>query len=327
LISRAHIDLFAFRPYYGFVAWSAHFSHPAGLFRQRTGFLAELAGTHSPLLFHQALAQNRYDQLDGLLLEPSEGGWHFGYSEDNFPDRTIDRTLHFDAGLLAAPCFTSTTEGELTLLRPSQSCPLPVADLEAAATRYSLGKTFGEHITGGPPVEELAQLEAQLLAADLSALPEPALLDLLRASEGMLGEQANVAFAARLEHPLNIILQEPQTGGELRVLGYKLEAEPEPEQPPALTLYFEVLTPLHQDYAIWMHGVQGETQAVFDHNPQADAATWQPGAIYVDRTSLAGLPAEAALSFGFWNDATETRLTRDNGDTWIDLGVAPVDEE
>jgi hypothetical protein len=164
-----------------------------------------------------------------------------------------------------------------------------------------------------------------LLAADLSALPEPALLDLLRASEGELGERANAAFAARLDHPLDIVLHEPDTGGALRVLGYNLEAGTPAGQPPALALYFEVLTPLRQDYAIWMHGTQDgaqdETQAVFDHNPPADAATWQAGDIYVDRTNLAGLPAEAVLSFGFWNDATETRLSRDNGDTWIDLGM------
>lgn len=326
LISRKYIDLFAFRPYFGFVAWSAHFSHPAGLFRQRIDFLTELAGTHSPLLFHQALAQNRYDEIDGLLLEPSESGWHFRYADDNFPDRTIDRTLHFDARLLAGSCWRSTAEGELTLLQPAADCApadavVQASDLVAAATRYSLVATFGEHSTGGAQGAELAQLEAQLLAADLSTLPETTLLDLLRASEGALGERASAAFAARLEQPLDIILREPGDGGELRVLGYNLEEGTEEGQPPALALYFEVLEPLRQDYAIWMHGTQGETSATFDHNPQDDASTWQTGAIHRDRTYLAGLPDGAALSFGFWNDATHARLSRDNGDTWIDLGA------
>lgn len=326
LVSDKYIDLFAFRPYAGFVAWSAHFSHPAGLFHQRIDLLTELAATHSPALFYQALAQNRYDPIDGLLLEPSEGGWHFRFADDNFPDRTVERTLHFNTALLAEPCFQRRAAGELTLFEPAAACPaIPAAglepgNLEVAALRYSLGRSFGEHITGGPQPAELAQLEAQLLAADLSSLPLPALLDLLRASEGALGERANAAFAARVEHPLDIVLREPEGGGELRVLGYNFEDAAAGGQPPALALYFEVLSPLRQDYAIWMHGVEGETNATFDHNPRAEASTWDAGAIYVDRTSLTGLPEGAALSFGFWNDASHARLARENGDTWIDLG-------
>ena len=119
---------------------------------------------------------------------------------------------------------------------------------------------------------------------------------------------------------MNIVLAEPQGGGELLVLGYNLEEGADETQAPRLALYFEVLQPLSQDYDIWLHSKRGDEQVNFDHQSPALTSTWQTRSIYVDRTELIAMPTGAEVAFGFWQSETDARLSQPNGDTWLDLG-------
>ncbi|MEZ4676178.1 MAG: arabinofuranosyltransferase [Caldilineaceae bacterium] len=132
-VTDGYRSILFFRPVYSFLAWSAHFSHPAGQFHARADFLEKLAQLHDPALFAQAFAQNQYDRINYILLSRDEEYWRFSFVDDNFPNRMIDREINFPARLLAEPFFRASTVGEYTMLKPTVVEPLAMTPTATAA--------------------------------------------------------------------------------------------------------------------------------------------------------------------------------------------------
>lgn len=330
LLGYAYRDLMAYRPLFSFIPWSAHFSHPAGRYRDRIDFLEELAATQSPDLFAAAFMNNRYSGVDYVLLESSETTWWLGFLDDNFPDRTVERSLAFDEDLLAPPYFLATQAEDLTLLTPQYDQnpltalrpeELPTAPLEEVVLLYTLVTTFGEHVDLADHEALGDDAERLLLASDLTSLPADALLNLQLAADGPLHDQASVALSAKVPYPLDIVLTDATGAPTLRVLGYALDSlDPETEDM-ELSLYFEVIRPVPQDYTLWVHAMAEGNQLNFDHSPNAPTSTWHEGKIYRDSYPLQVAPGNYHLTFGLWKSDDESRLVQPSGSHEIDLGT------
>ena len=105
------------------------------------------------------------------------------------------------------------------------------------------------------------------------------------------------------------------------MLGYSLQAQATEAKKPALTVYYEVLAPLDQDYTIWLHADQAGAQHNFDHAPNAATSAWRVGKIYQDVTVLNVEPGEYKISFGLWRSEEDVRLVQHSGDVGVELGV------
>jgi len=328
-----------FRPIYSFLAWSAHFSHPAGRFHDRATFLDRLAQVHDPLLFAQALAHNRYDQIDYLLLNPTDGYWRYRFVDDNFPNRTIDREIAFPQTLLAEPYFQSRTVDGYTMLQPAAIDPLPVltsatadAAIEGSAVEewaraYLLATTFATDLELPDPGAARAASEAALLRADLGTLPLPLLLDLRRATSGQLATQVNDALALLLNLPAPLPLVDATGQPRVQLLGYRLEPTANSDLY-TVDLYWEALTPLDEAYTIWVHLFErepegNERKSVFDHAPLLATTAWQPGLIYQDRFTLTRSAADYRLETALWQPERDLRLYPADGGVGITLAGQP----
>jgi hypothetical protein len=76
-------DLCAYRPLYQFIAHNAHFSHPAGQFRERLKFLCLLSQSKNPDFIALMLRRNRFDAVDYLILDDGQ----MKVYDDNFPHK------------------------------------------------------------------------------------------------------------------------------------------------------------------------------------------------------------------------------------------------
>jgi hypothetical protein len=340
LLGTDYADLLAYRPWNLFVSWVAHYSHPAAGFYDRLGFVQKLAATADTGLFAAALAANRYDTVDALLLFPDGPRWQFRVRDDNFPERTTNRTFQFDDSLLAAPAFERRQEGDLTLHvpipgaalafpAPGQVTDLPLAD---QARLYALARTFAPDLPAGWPEqndETLRALETALADADLSALPLPALVDYARAAAGDLAAAARAELDARFTAPLNVTLNTQAGQPALRLDGYILEAGEE-GAPPHFWLFYTPLIAFDRDYTIWLHlygsGDAGETKLVFDHPPHTPARLWSPDAPLHDRYPLDAEAGSYRVEFGFWNAEEDVRLVPPDGSPGVVLDGVTLPE-
>ncbi len=327
LLGNNYADLLAYRPLYTFIPWTATFSHPAGLLHDRADFLERLATTTDPALFAAAFMNNRYSKLDYVLLDPKDNAWQFSFKDINFPNRTVSRVINFAAPLLAQPYFQAQSEAGLTLFTPIYANnPISISTLNQAATApitqtvmiYALTSTFGPHIDWPNRAALRTQAEQVLLKIDVTALPLAALLDLDQAADGALAEKIRAALLAKLPQKLDVVLADPSGGKKLHVVGYQLQ--PAADQKTALTIYFEVLAPMDQDYTLWLHADQAGTQKNFDHDPAIWTSAWRTGKIYRDVTVLDVDPGLYKLSFGLWRSAEDVRLVQPSGDVGVELG-------
>ncbi|MCX6046519.1 MAG: arabinofuranosyltransferase, partial [Chloroflexi bacterium] len=327
LLGNNYADLLAYRPLYTFIPWTATFSHPAGRLHDRADFLERLASTSEPTLFAAAFMNNRYSKLDYVLLDPKDNGWQLSFKDINFPDRTISRVINFDASLLAEPYFQAQSEAGITLFRPiyannpvNLSAPEPLATgaITQTVLLYALTGTFGPHLDWPNRAALRTQAEQNLLKTDLSTLSLSALLDLDQAADGALAEKIRGALLAKLPQPLDVLLVDRAGGQKLQVVGYQLQ--PAADQKSTLTLYFEVLAPMDQDYTLWLHADQASAQKNFDHDPAIRTSAWRTGKIYQDVTRLAVEPGTYKLSFGLWRSEEDVRLTQPSGDVGVELG-------
>lgn len=76
-------DISAYRPLYQFIAHNAHFSHPAGEFRERLKFLCLLSQSCNPDFVALMLRRNRFDAVDYLILDDGQ----MKVYDDNFPHK------------------------------------------------------------------------------------------------------------------------------------------------------------------------------------------------------------------------------------------------
>lgn len=339
LLGYPYRDLPAYRPIYHFLPWSAHFSHPAGRFYDRVDFLEKLSVTNSADLFAAAFMNNRYSKIDAVMLESDGRAWRLEFLDDNFPDRTKSRLItlaHFDE-----PYFQRQDVDEYTLFTPvSANDPLksiPFQELSSATKDaalspetllllYALTTTFGEHVelegqeaASRNSVRMRANTEQLLMQADLSVLSIEALLDLQLAAEGPLSEKARQLLLSKLPFVTDTLLTDEHGAQKLRILGYTILEQA--AAPAELAIYFEVLDQLEQDYTIWVHANVGETQHNLDHQPSLPTSAWQPGQIYRDTQLLQIEPGEYHFSFGLWQSDDKSRLLRESGEHWIDMGV------
>ncbi len=337
LLSRDYVDWVAYRPLFTFLAWSAHYSHPAALFYDRVALLEQLTTVHSAQLFAAALFHNRYDHIDHLLLKAVDGGWQMTFLDDNFPNRNLQRTLTFADANLTTPYFVATPAGALTLLTPDYAVePLPLAGgvvpeamatapLSAVATRYTLARGFGPHLAGnGIDAQALETLsEARLTTADLSLLSTSELLDLYQFAAEPLRTRAYKALTAELTASLDQQLADQNGAPKLQVIGYTLEPG-NAEQPPIISIDLEVLARLDWDYTVWFHAIGGDGKETLDFAPLQPTTTWLPGQVIRLRRTLPLAPGAYELLFGFWRSAEDVRLVLPSGEVGVALGTVDV---
>lgn len=333
MVGYGYRDLLAYRPVYSFLPWSAHFSHPAGLYRERVRFLESLAATTDMDLFAAAMMNNRYARLDHLLLEREDTTWKFTFSDDNFPNRTIERSLAFDEELLAPPFFSSKEANGLTLITPNYGAnPLATIDptnlettpLDTIALLYTLVRTFGNHVDLPNYEATEDDTERILMASELSILSPETLLSLQLAAGGELHNRASAALEAKLPHLINVPLVDEQGVARVRVIGYALQPQSEGDSDTELAIYMEALAPMEQDYTIWVHADREGTQLNFDHTLNAPTSTWNVGKIYRDTYVISAEPGAYHFTFGLWRSAEDLRLRRTDGAIEVDLGTLTI---
>jgi len=329
----AYNDLFAYRPLYTFLPWSAHFSHPAGLFHQRVALLEALATTHSPTLFAAALMNNRYDPIDHIMLKQSNGQHIFSYSEDNFPNRTRTRTLAYPTDLFSPTYFEIRQDNAYGLFQPKlDENPLSYSLLPTNETPnatlalwHSLHTTFGEHVALPAVIPNLVEIEQQLAASGLADLSKEILLDLNQGATGSFGEQVRMALVQELQtntqnyQPLDLVLMDQVGSHKLQIVGYAVE--PLHDVAFNLTLYFQVLSPLDHDYLIWLHAFQEGGKLILDHAPVVPTTGWEQSKIYRDSYTINLSANSSHIEFGFWNQEKDVRLVQPSWEMGVRLEI------
>jgi len=333
LLSRDYVDWIAYRPFFSFLSWSAHYSHPAAHFYERLALLEKVTTVHSSQLFAAALFYNRYDHIEHLLLKSAPDSWQMTFLDDNFPNRNRQRTLSFAKTNLTAPYFTEIPAGERILLTPDYSVePIlnwPNLDRSSVAfmdavTIYSLVSGFGEHLAGSH-LEALQKEAGALLAeADLSLLPIETLLDLYQFAEEPLRTEAYKTLAANFIQPLSQPLTDQNGVPKLQMLGYSARRATA-EQPFTVSIYLEVLDTLERDYTIWFHAIREGEKHDLDFTPVLPTTTWLPGQVLILQRTLSLAPHSYELLFGFWHSAEDVRLVLPSGEVGIALGAMDIE--
>ena len=95
------IDVLALYPNHAFVAWDAHYAHPASEFGQRIDFLTELARSSDPSTFRRLVQNNPYDTIDAFVLAEDGDDFVFTYGADAFPAGTRSTQIRFPKRLFA----------------------------------------------------------------------------------------------------------------------------------------------------------------------------------------------------------------------------------
>lgn len=331
LLSRDYADWVAYRPFFTFLAWSAHYSHPAGLFHERLDLLETLTTVHTPELFIAVLLHNRYAQIDHLLLRPMGDAWTMTFLVDNFPIRNVQRRLAFAAENLTAPYIVATPALERVLLTPQQTAdPLPrlraldptTAPLVDVALLYILVADFDQHLALGGLNAMRTGATTRLQASDLASLPANLLVDLYQAAEGSLREQAYTALTTTLAHPLNQLLTDQIGVEKVNVIGY--EVKDGEEGTPTIVLYLEILDELDWDYTVWVHAFQSDSKETLDFTPVQPTSTWRPQRVVALTRTLPLAAGEHDIQMGFWRSEEDVRLIIPTGEFGVSLETVTI---
>lgn len=125
------VDLPIFRDVFVFNVWRAHYAHPGAEFSERTGFLARLSHERDPEVFALALAHNRFDQIDYVVLRlRADGTLPYTFSDDDFPRGTKERTFSYDLSLFGTPTFERTDTVSFVVFRLRRDAD-PLRDLRS----------------------------------------------------------------------------------------------------------------------------------------------------------------------------------------------------
>lgn len=95
------VDVLALYPNHAFVAWDAHYAHPASEFGQRIEFLTQLSRSDDPSAFRALIEHNPYDTIDALVLRDGGDDLVFTYGADKFPAGTHSTEIRFPKTLFA----------------------------------------------------------------------------------------------------------------------------------------------------------------------------------------------------------------------------------
>ncbi len=101
-------------PVYSFIAPSAFFSHPAGKFSERLGFLSKISRMMNSERFAQQLADNPFDRVDFVLLRQAQGEEHGANQgryfmtlyDSDYPRGAKGVAVYFAPQLFQEPRFT-----------------------------------------------------------------------------------------------------------------------------------------------------------------------------------------------------------------------------
>lgn len=300
-------------PVYSFLAWDAHYSHPAAHFSQRATFLKQLSSVHDPTLFAAALMNNRYDRIDTIVFDRSKAKdtLSFSYIKNNFPWGYTTETISYAESLFDPRYFSIHDDGGYLFLTPRyDNNPLAgkAAQTEAAVLEYSTIKTFGTHLALANQARRLQQASSQLDGRQFpwQNISPDLMLDLLAADPQWM-ESLRPVLLSKMSGRVNTVLANSDGKPVLRVLGYV--AQPLlGTHSLKLDLYFETLATPTLDYTIWMHGAHAEATANYDHKPSIPTSGWLPGRVYRDSTTLGGTPGEYTIAFGLWHPDSGARL-------------------
>lgn len=105
LADGSYQELAVYLPVFEFISWNIHYSHPAGLYRERVDFLDKLSQVENPALFAGFLMNNRYSKIDYILLVPEEEAYRMKYSDHDFPNQPDTKFLNFPKELFSEQYF------------------------------------------------------------------------------------------------------------------------------------------------------------------------------------------------------------------------------
>ncbi len=97
--------LAVYLPVNEFIAWNAHYSHPAGLFNERVAFLHNLSKIQDPALFAKKLMNNPYDRIDAIVMEAVKEDYRLKYGPDTFPYKPSSESIWFPQYLFNSQYF------------------------------------------------------------------------------------------------------------------------------------------------------------------------------------------------------------------------------
>lgn len=118
-------DLLATTPVHPFLSWKSIYSHPYGQFEQRLDLLRRTARCPNPRCTWRLLRDNRFDRVDGLVLNQRPDGLGLTVTTDTFPDGWVQTPVTFDAAALREPWFSRRDVGNVAVValnrRPAAS--------------------------------------------------------------------------------------------------------------------------------------------------------------------------------------------------------------
>lgn len=142
-------------------------------------------------------------------------------------------------------------------------------------------------------------------------------LDPLDTGEDLLLGPVEVVRGMAGGPPLPMHVQEANLDNQVRLLGYDFEGQPEAGGMVELTLFWEALSPMEDDYTVFVHlvGADGKIWGQRDSQPVTGfypTSLWTPGEFVRDQVDLAisdQVPSgEYALLVGMYDPDTGVRL-------------------
>jgi galactan 5-O-arabinofuranosyltransferase len=112
----SRVDLLATTPVHPFVAWKSIYSNPLGQFDARLALLHRVSACPDAGCAERLLRGNRFDRVDGLVLNRRGHRLLFRVNVDNFPDRTRETDVVFPARLFDGAGFRRVDVGPLSVV-------------------------------------------------------------------------------------------------------------------------------------------------------------------------------------------------------------------
>jgi galactan 5-O-arabinofuranosyltransferase len=112
----SRVDLLATTPVHPFIVWKSIYSDPIGQFDGRLRLLRRAASCTEPRCAARLLAHNRFDTVDGLVLERHGDRLVLPLEVDNFPNKTRPAEVAFRPSALRGPQFVRVDVGRLSVV-------------------------------------------------------------------------------------------------------------------------------------------------------------------------------------------------------------------
>lgn len=122
---------------YLFNAWNANYANPVAGFSDRARMVERLGHELDPDVFALVLGWNRYDPITEIVFR--RGVRTYTYADDDFPNGTKDRTVHFHPDVFAG--FTQHVTADLEILVPPSA---RLREASCAVVRDTLRRFEGD---------------------------------------------------------------------------------------------------------------------------------------------------------------------------------------